>query len=85
LHLQLKNNAIYGDESGYDLYFGLASRAESHLVRIVHDSLMRLNFNRDDEVRKVGIGLIKKLKAAKKSLLTGGLSWLGYSLGPKNF
>lgn len=85
LHLQLKNNAIYGDESGYDLYFGLASRAESHLVRIVHDSLMRLNFNRDDEVRKVGIGLIKKLKAAKKSLLTGGLSWLGYSLGPKTF
>lgn len=84
-HLELKNAAIYGDLKNYELWITMNSLSKSHVVRITHNSLNRLNATRDDETRFVAQQLQKALDAAKKSLLKGGLTWAGYRFTPKNF
>lgn len=84
-HLELKNAAIYGDLKNYELWITMNSVSKSSVVRMTHNSLQRLNWNRDQETRHVAQVLQKALIAAKKSLLKGGLTWAGYRFIPKNF
>lgn len=84
-HLELKNAAIYGDLKNYELWITMNSLSKSSVVRMTHDSLRRLNFNRDQETLHVARQLQKALVAAKKALLKGGFTWMGYRFTPRNF
>lgn len=84
-HRELRNNAIYGDLKNYELWITMNSLSKSSVVRMMHDSLRRLNYNRDQETLYVAQQLQKALKKAQKSLLKGGIKWAGYRFVPKNF
>lgn len=84
-HLELKNQAIYGDLKNYELWVIMNSVSVSHIVRLVADSIMRLNVNRDQLTLDTAYKLQEKLNAAKRAILKRPISWGGYSFSPRNF
>ena len=85
LHLELKNDAIYGDLKNYELWLIMNSVSTSSLVRQVADSLMRLNVSRDQMVRDAGMALQTQLNKAKMALMKNPIKHAGYVLSPRNF
>ena len=85
LHLELKHSAIFGDLAAYELWGIMNSTSVSGLVRQTLDSIMRLNFNRDQIVLNAAIELRKKLEAAKKAIVKRPIEWGGYAFFPVNF
>lgn len=84
-HLELINSATYGDLKNYELWVMMNSVSKSSIVRQVSDSIMRLNVNRDQVVRKAAMQLQQQIVAAKKAMAKRPISWGGYVFSPRNF
>lgn len=84
-HLELVNQAIYGDLKNYELWLTMNSLSKSSIVRQVADSIMRLNVNRDQLTLDTAYKLQEKLNAAKRAILKNPISWGGYIFSPRNF
>lgn len=84
-HLELKNQAIYGDLKNYELWVIMNSVSVSGITRLVADSIMRLNANRNQVVLDTAYMLQDKLNAAKRALLKHPISWGGFVFAPRNF
>ena len=85
IHAELINDAIFGDLKNYELWLTMNSVSVSHLVRQVADSIMRLNFNRDQMTLDVAQQVQIALNKAKRAVAKRPLTWGGYTFAPRNF
>lgn len=84
-HLELKNNAVYGDLKNYDVWMMMTSVDNSSIVRQAANAIQRLNVNRDQITLAAGKELQRSLQKAKKAILKSPILWGAYAFGPKNF